>query len=276
MAQSTLFSQVANLVTIDVDSMNPHDAVKHTSPSFSFCDMTSNQAIVQGQMASPDRADVMQAAIDIVKAKSAGKGVELEAMVDDVLDVIVSVLFLSLTHMKRELMDSQTVLLGKAVAPNLKGRMHAQAAPSTAYSTENTIAHAKKLVAIFESQGYSKDRVCIKIPATPESIIACQYLEKIGIRTLATCLFSIEQAVAASQAGCLYVAPYFNELAVHFVPSLWKEYADTAGEHPMGPVIQDIVHVFRASKSTTKVMPASIVTSAEVIFHISLHAFALI
>lgn len=100
MAQSTLLSQVANLVTIDVDSMNPHDAVKHTSPSFSFCDMTSNQAIVQGQIASPGRADVMQAAIDIVKAKSAGKGVELEAMVDDVLDVIVSVLFLSLTYEK--------------------------------------------------------------------------------------------------------------------------------------------------------------------------------
>lgn len=55
-----------------------------------------------------------------------------------------------------------------------------------------------------------RSRVCIKIPSTPESIIACQHLEKIGIRTLATCLFSIPQAVAASQAGCLYVAPYFN------------------------------------------------------------------
>lgn len=55
-----------------------------------------------------------------------------------------------------------------------------------------------------------RDRVCIKIPATPESILACKELEDSGIRTLATCLFSLPQAMAASQAGCLYVAPYFN------------------------------------------------------------------
>lgn len=55
-----------------------------------------------------------------------------------------------------------------------------------------------------------RERVSIKIPATPESVLACQTLEQAGIRTLATCLFSVPQAVAASQAGCLYVAPYFN------------------------------------------------------------------
>ena len=55
-----------------------------------------------------------------------------------------------------------------------------------------------------------RSRVCIKIPTTPESIIACQRLESEGIRTLATCLFSLPQALAASQAKCLYIAPYFN------------------------------------------------------------------
>lgn len=52
--------------------------------------------------------------------------------------------------------------------------------------------------------------MCIKIPTTPESVVACNYLEKLGIRTLATCLFSVPQALAAHQAGCLYIAPYFN------------------------------------------------------------------
>ena len=59
-----------------------------------------------------------------------------------------------------------------------------------------------------------RSRVCIKIPATPESIIACKYLEQLGIRTLATCLFSVPQAMAAHQAGCLYIAPYFNGLSL--------------------------------------------------------------
>lgn len=117
--------------------------------------------------------------------------------------------------------------------------------------------------------------MCIKIPSTPESIVACQQLEKNGIRTLATCLFSVPQAVAASQAGCLYIAPYFNgkrpfflfgtqqralttpvELRVHFEPSVWREYKDTASEHPMAKVILDIVATYKRIGSKTLVMPA--------------------
>jgi len=153
----------------------------------------------------------------------------------------------------------------------LTGRVHAQTSPSHAYNTEGTISHAKRLVALFEANGIPKSRVCIKIPATPESMVACQYLEKVGIRTLATCLFSVPQALAASQAGCLYVAPYFNELRVHFEPNLWREYGDTAKEHPMSTIIRSIVTVFKSIGSKTLVMPASIVTSAEVVALASLH-----
>lgn len=56
----------------------------------------------------------------------------------------------------------------------------------------------------------SRARVCIKIPATPESMVACQLLKKDNINTLATCVFSVAQAQTAARAGCLYVAPYFN------------------------------------------------------------------
>lgn len=58
---------------------------------------------------------------------------------------------------------------------------------------------------------------------------------------------------------------WISELRVHFDPTLWKEYKDTAREHPMALVIQDILGVFEASGSKTLVMPASIVTAAEVI-----------
>ena len=50
----------------------------------------------------------------------------------------------------------------------------------------------------------SRSRVCIKIPATPESTIACQYLERLGIRTLSTCLFSVPQAIAATVIAILF------------------------------------------------------------------------
>ena len=58
--------------------------------------------------------------------------------------------------------------------------------------------------------------MCLKIPSTWEGLQACRILEALGIRTLATTLFTLEQAALAGDAGCCYVAPYVNELQVHF------------------------------------------------------------
>ena len=65
-------------------------------------------------------------------------------------------------------------------------------------------------------QSFDLSRVCIKIPSTWEGIEACRLLESSGISTLATTLFTIEQAWLAGNAGCEYIAPYVNELKVHF------------------------------------------------------------
>lgn len=65
---------------------------------------------------------------------------------------------------------------------------------------------------------YDSKRVCIKIPSTWEGIQACGILEAEGIATLATTMFSMEQAALAAHVGCTYIAPYINELRVHFDP----------------------------------------------------------
>ncbi|KAI0669894.1 aldolase [Trametes maxima] len=249
MAPATLLDYVRARVTVDVDSMDPDVAARHTTDAHRFCDMTSNQAIVHGEATRPQRATAFNAAV--TQIRSAEADLDLETQVADALDLL-------------------TVLLAKDVFPHLTGRVHAQASPAAAYNTEATIQHAKKLVALFEAHGIPKSRVCIKIPATPESVRACHYLERLGIRTLATCLFSAPQAMAAHQAGCLYIAPYFNELRVHFEPGVWKEYADTAREHPMARVIGAIVELYRDVGARTLVMPASIVTAKEVLALVSL------
>ncbi|KAA1476575.1 aldolase [Dentipellis sp. KUC8613] len=254
MSAPTLLTAIRSRVVVDVDSMDPDVAARHTDKASGqqFCDMTSNQAIVYGEATKPERSALLKAA---VKASNVNADVLVNAeqqVVDNALDLI-------------------TVQLAKTVYPYLTGRVHAQTSPSAAFDTEKTIAHAKRLVSVFEANGIPKSRVCIKIPATPESLIACQYLEKTGIRTLGTCLFSVAQAEAAAEAGCLYIAPYFNELRVHFEPSVWKEYKDTASEHPMAQVIRDIVRVYKANGTKTLVMPASIVTAAEVEALVSLH-----
>lgn len=98
----------------------------------------------------------------------------------------------------------------KANIDNIKGRVLLQTLPSYAYNTEKTVEHARAYAREFESVGISKDRLCIKIPATGPALSACPILLKEGIRTLGTAVFSVHQAVAASQAGCLYISPYYN------------------------------------------------------------------
>ncbi|KIK61309.1 hypothetical protein GYMLUDRAFT_42892 [Collybiopsis luxurians FD-317 M1] len=211
--------------------------------------MTSNQAIVSGEAVRPERAALLREAIDQVKAK---QSVDSDSFAQDVLDIF-------------------TVLLGKEIYPYLSGNVHAQTSPPAAFDVQKTITHAKTLVKIFEERGIPKSRVCIKIPTTAEGMVACAQLQKEGIQTLATCLFNVPQALAAHQAKCVYVAPYFNELRVHFEPTIWREYAVPGKEHPMSQVIFDVKAIFEKIGSKTKVMPASIVTPREVIGLVSLH-----
>lgn len=55
-----------------------------------------------------------------------------------------------------------------------------------------------------------RDRFAIKIPTTTAGMQAAAELKKQGIESLGTVLFSVPQAIAASQAGTYAISPYFN------------------------------------------------------------------
>jgi len=110
------------------------------------------------------------------------------------------------------------VKLALSIAPHLTGCSHVQTNPFDSYFTSSTIAGAERIVSLFThiDPNYDASRVCIKVPATWEGLQACKVLEEKGIKTLATTLFTMAQAALAGQVGCRYIAPYVNELRVHF------------------------------------------------------------
>lgn len=57
-------------------------------------------------------------------------------------------------------------------------------------------------------------RLCIGIPATYEGPQACKVLENRGIRTMATGVFTLEQAWMAGEVGCAYIAPHIDDLRI--------------------------------------------------------------
>ncbi|TFK89194.1 aldolase [Polyporus arcularius HHB13444] len=241
----TLLYHVSALTAVDIDSMDPTVSARYTKAGVKLHDMTSNQAMVCVEASRPERADIVKAAIDQIKSTKAD--LDLDAQVLETVDLLAA-------------------LFCKQVFPYLAGRVHTQTSPSLAYDTEATANHARKLVALLEEHGIPRSRVCIKIPSTPEALLACKEVEKEGIRTLATSLFSVTQALAAHEAGCLYIAPWLNpaELRVHFEPELWTDYADVANEHPRMPIIRQIVRTYRDIGTKTEILPASIVTGKEV------------
>lgn len=112
------------------------------------------------------------------------------------------------------------VMLSLEMRPSLTGKVHIEANPVYAYSTFRTVACGKRFLKLASTldPSFTSENLSVKIASTFEGLIACKELQHAGIHTLATTLFTIEQAALAAEVGCSYIAPYVNELKVHFEP----------------------------------------------------------
>ncbi|KAK7961656.1 uncharacterized protein PG986_002481 [Apiospora aurea] len=158
------------------------------------------------------------------------------------------------------------VKLALRIVPYLTGYSHIQTNPMYSYNRDKTIENARRIVAIFKDLDpkYDAKRVCIKIPATWEGMQACRELEKQGIATLATTMFCLEQAALASHAGCTYIAPYINELRVHFD----ETYVDEKKAFDFCGAAQ---RYYEKTGSRTQVLPASLTSIQEVMMLAGAH-----
>jgi len=86
--------------------------------------------------------------------------------------------------------------------------------------------------------------VVIKVPMTEEGLKAVRILEKRGIKTNVTLVFSASQALLAAKAGASYVSPFVGRL-------------DDIGQDGM-QVVRDIMEIFRNYGYKTEVIVASI------------------
>jgi transaldolase len=100
------------------------------------------------------------------------------------------------------------------------------------------------------------DRYMIKIPTTSAGVNAAKNVLPDGIRCLGTALFSVHQAIAASQAEMLAISPYFNETRAHVQVELWPDVEDPATQHPMANRMIHIRDTYKKlAKETGKTQP---------------------
>ena len=56
------------------------------------------------------------------------------------------------------------------------------------------------------------DAVTIKVPCTPEGLLACKELFARGMRVNVTLIFSVSQAILAAKAGATYISPFVGRV----------------------------------------------------------------
>ncbi|KAK4197387.1 putative transaldolase [Triangularia verruculosa] len=198
---TSLLDELRGLSSVACDTLNA-DVASKFGP---FVDCTSNQAIAYSELS---------------RVNGDGKLV-YERLIYESIEVAHWMFGKQSDATLEELaVELMMVNLALLIAPHTTGCLHIQTNPKLAYSTSKTIKNAERIHSNFShlSPSTSPTRICMKIPATYEGLAACRFLEQRGITTLATTLFSLEQAVLAADSGCRYVAPYVNELKVHFEP----------------------------------------------------------
>jgi transaldolase len=159
--------------------------------------------------------------------------------------------------------DSLLVLFGCEILKIVPGRVSTEVAANLSFDTAATIAKARKIIGMYEKKGVPRERILIKIASTWEGIQASKVLEKEGIHTNLTLLFSLAQAVACAEAGSTLISP--------FVGRILDWYKVKAGHDFKGaedPGVQSVTMIYNYYKKfgyKTEVMGASFRNAGEII-----------
>lgn len=113
-------------------------------------------------------------------------------------------------------LDYLSVLIGFEISKIVPGYVSTEVDCRESYNLENTLKRARKLISLYEKLGLSKDRVLLKIASTWEGIKAAEILEKEGIHTNLTLLFSFAQARACAEANVTLISPFVGRILDYY------------------------------------------------------------
>lgn len=159
-----------------------------------------------------------------------------------------------------EIMDRLLVRFGCEILSLIPGRVSTEVDARLSFNTNATVARGERLIELYQAQGIHIDRILIKVAATWEGIQAAQQLERKGIHTNLTLLFSFCQAVACGQAKVQLISPFVGRIYDWYKKSAgatWVE-AERAGANDPG--VQSVTQIFNYYKKfdiATEVMGAS-------------------
>ena len=223
--------------------MNQLDALKsHTTvvadtgdfkqlAQFQPQDATTNPSLILKAVQKPEYAPLLSESVDAHKGQP--------------LDVV---------------MDHLLVRFGCEILKTIPGRVSTEVDARLSFDTAATLARARRLMSLYESQGISRQRVLIKIAATWEGIQAAAELEREGIHTNLTLLFSFAQAVACGQAKVQLISPFVGRIYDWYKKTAgtgWDEALNAGANDPGVKSVRAIYNYYKKNGIATEVMGAS-------------------
>jgi len=151
--------------------------------------------------------------------------------------------------------DKFAVAVGSGILKVIPGRISTEVDARLSFDEPALLAKARQLIALYDAAGVSKDRVLIKLASTWEGIRAAEKLEKEGIQTNLTLLFSFAQAQACADAGVFLISPFVGRIYDWYKKSTGKEYV--GAEDPGVQSVTRIYDYYKTNGYNTVVMGAS-------------------
>lgn len=168
------------------------------------------------------------------------------------------------TEQLSKAMDKLAINFGLEILKIVPGRASTEVDARLSFDTEATVKKAREIIALYEENGISRERVLIKIASTWEGIKAAEIVEKEGIRCNLTLLFSQAQAIACAEAGVRLISPFVGRILD------WYKKDRGVSEIPAteDPGVISVTNIFNYYKKfgyPTQVMGASFRNIGEII-----------
>lgn len=219
-------------VTVVVADTGDLQAIETFKPR----DATTNPSLITAASQMPQYQGIVD---DTLKAARASLGQAASAA------QVVSLAF-----------DRLAVAFGVKILEIIPGRVSTEVDARLSFDTEASVAKGRELIAHYEAQNVSRERVLIKVASTWEGIQAAAVLEKEGIHCNLTLLFGIHQAIACAENGITLISPFVGRILDWYKKDTGRDSYPPA-EDPGVVSVTEIYNYYKKFGYTTEVMGAS-------------------
>lgn len=235
MSQATSQLEQLKQFTVVVADTGDFESIKQYQPR----DSTTNPSLILAAASKPEYAHLVDKA---VKDRQ-GSGLSGAKQIDDIIDHVL-------------------VNFGCEILKIVPGRVSTETDARLSFDTQGTIAKANQLIALYEKNKISRDRILIKIASTWEGIRAAEILEREGIHCNLTLLFSFPQAVACAEAKVTLISPFVGRILDWYKAAEKKDFAPT--EDPGVKSVTEIFQYYKKFDYKTEIMGASFRNKGEI------------